>query len=865
MSYHRFVLLLLLAFILTGNVTGQSFEDFQKQIDTDYRKFEQDIHDQFDAFVQQIDREFADFLKKSFQEFDVVAGVQTQSGPKPDQPPGYSAANKPGLKQKISINAPAPSVAGAPRMPNIRKSEPAVFEQMEANFDFFGAGIKLRYDSRLKTTAINEVSPAAISEYWNSLSETNYNHLIRQFEDYRTQLNLNDWAYYKLVEAFASTLYPSAPSLRNLISWFLLTRSRFKVKIGFSENRAYLLIPSAQNIYGTNFLMSDGHRFYMTEATSATIHTYKGDFPEADIIPDLTISSPLNLPQNIVTKTVSFAHEGKKMEFKVPFNKNIMRFYETIPLTEPAVYFNSALWSGTKDAFRESMLPQIAGKSQQEAVSILLSLVQHGFSYKTDEEQFGFEKYMFAEELLYYPHADCEDRAVLFSLLVRELIGLETVGLAFDGHMAAAVCFEDEVAGTSFNYNNCNYTVADPTFIGAPVGILMPQAIGQKPEIIPIRASHGREEQVWSRARKSGGLKADKLRDVVFDSEGNAYVCGYLVDRAGFGEYVLNATNPSKNAFVASYDAAGNVRWARAFSGNADNLAYSLSVGPEGDLMLAGTFKGQLQFAGGIMEASPNADVFVARISPDGQLKWAVKAGIDKLNQEAGFMFSAAFDAQGEKILAKLYEETEDFKNFGLQLDAQGNTFVTGAFYATSGMNINKGKGFDTAAGFNPVNSLKAENDALIQEQYEKTIAGMFAAMKLIQINSLELPGKDVQQVFDKHNPGFVKIAPKFYASFGGLRFMKNAGGIITIKTADGKPVVFDKIVINDNARIKVVTYKSGNARIEVFSGIDISNGSLKLPLNELKLFKENGDLQLGYDTDNTQVKLNLRKDMLKL
>jgi hypothetical protein len=141
----------------------------------------------------------------------------------------------------------------------------------------------------------------------------------------------------------------------------------------------------------------------------------------------------------------------------------------------------------------------------------------------------------------------------------------------------------------------------------------------------------------------------------------------------------------------------------------------------------------------------------------------------------------------------------------------------------------------------------------------------LFAAIRLIQINSLELPGKDVQQVFDKHNPAFVKSAPKFYAGFGGLRFMKNAGGIITIKTSDGKPVVFDKIVVHDNARIKVVTYKSGNARIEVFSGINISNGTLSYALNEVKLFKDTGDLQLGYDADNTQVKLNLRRDMLKM
>ncbi|MBU1009904.1 MAG: hypothetical protein KKD74_07215 [Bacteroidetes bacterium] len=862
-----------LIFVLSGFIAcvpfsrshAQSFEDFQQKIDKEYQQFEAETQQQFDAFVDQIDREFADFLKKSFTAFDVETGTVKPSAPKPEEVPGYSpGAERPKINE-ISVDVPIGKTGRQPRLPNIKKTESGDFQRQEASFTYFGAAIRLQYDSRMKTTVLEEVSPQAISDYWNTLSETNYNFLVKQLEDYRTQLNLNDWAYVKLVESFAATLYPSAPSMRNMTSWFVLTRSRYKAKIAFSQNRAYLLLPALQTIYGANFLVSDGLKYYMTEATLATVNTYKGDFPEADIIPDLTAPNPLNLPADPAYKAIKFNYSGKEYAFRILFNKNLMKFYETIPMTEPTVYFNSAAWSGSKDAFREALMPMLEGKSSQEAVALLLAMVQSGFEYKTDEEQFGREKYMFADELLYYRFSDCEDRAVLFSWLVKEILGLPTVGLAFQGHMASAVCFDGEVSGSHFSFNGCDYVVTDPTFVNAPVGLLMPQVVNQKPEIIAINGKGVQDVQLWDLARKAGAYKADKLRDVVFDSSGNGYICGYFVGTADFGSIKLSSDPEVKTGFVASYDRAGKLRWAKAFNGSSDNLAYSLSFNADGDLMVAGSFRGQLGIGGNTLEAAPNTDVFVSRITPDGQLKWASKAGIDKLNQEAGFMFSAGFDAQGEKFMARLYDETEDFDNFGLQVDENGNTFITGAFYATTGMNINKGKGFDTGEGFNPVNSLKAENDALLQEQYEQTIAGMFAAMKLIQINTLELPGKDVQSVFDKHNPTFVKVAPKFYNSFGGLRFMKNAGGIITIKTSDGKPVVFDKIMVQDNARIKVVTYKSGNARIEVFSGINISNGPLRYALNEVKLFKDTGDLLLGYDSDNTQIKLNLRKDMLKL
>jgi len=328
---------------------------------------------------------------------------------------------------------------------------------------------------------------------------------------------------------------------------------------------------------------------------------------------------------------------------------------------------------------------------------------------------------------------------------------------------------------------------------------------------------------------------------------------------------MLRAQANARNSFVASYTADGLVRWARVFSSVYDNQAFGLALNKQGNLLVAGSFEGAIAFGEDVLRASPNPDMFLAQFTADGKLLWATKAGLDGLDQQASFMFVIAFNPGGDKWLARLFSETEDFMHYGLSLDSLDNAYLTGSFYATTGMNSTTAKSFDSGSGFNVVNSLKAENDALINDQYERTIAGLFAAMQLMQINALELPGEAVQQTFDKHNPAFVSVAPKFYSSFGGLRFIKNAGGIITIKTTDGKAVVFDKIKVDDNARIKVITYKSGNARVEVFSGIQIAGPKLSYPLNEVKLYRESGDLLLDYDTDNSQVKLNLRRDMLKL
>ena len=92
----------------------------------------------------------------------------------------------------------------------------------------------------------------------------------------------------------------------------------------------------------------------------------------------------------------------------------------------------------------------------------------------TDEEQFGGERPLFPDESLYYPYCDCEDRAILFSVLVRELVGLETVLLYYPGHLASAVRFETGVPGDYLLIDGRKYTVCDPTYINAGVGMTMP-------------------------------------------------------------------------------------------------------------------------------------------------------------------------------------------------------------------------------------------------------------------------------------------------------------------------------------------------------------------------------------------------------
>ena len=129
---------------------------------------------------------------------------------------------------------------------------------------------------------------------------------------------------------------------------------------------------------------------------------------------------------------------------------------------------------------------QIKGKTQEEAANMLINFVQTAFDYATDDEQFGYERPLFGDEIFYYPYSDCEDRSILYSILVRDLLGLDVVLLYFPGHLATAVKFTEDISGYYLTIDNEKYLICDPTYIGAPIGDCMPDYQNVSAEIIKI-------------------------------------------------------------------------------------------------------------------------------------------------------------------------------------------------------------------------------------------------------------------------------------------------------------------------------------------------------------------------------------------
>jgi hypothetical protein len=870
--YPALALFGILMFLINATpVQAQTLEEFKKQEQERKAQFKKDYKEGFEKFVKErdeaikkMDEEFKEFLKQEWTNYELFKADQRKPEPKPNTEPVFTGAKK---EKAVQLQVEAPkkveSMAVAPELPILAKSAPADYNARTTNMGFYGANFDIKYDANFVTNLSGTISEELISQKWEAMSQTNYNDLINQLVSFKAEMNLNDWGYYLLAKN-ASKQISTDENAQIFLEWFLLTKSNYKARLAFKGSKLYLLLPSQNNIYGMPFFTFDNLRYYLINGKENDIFTYDKDFPEARVVMDLNLYKSINTKEQIKTRSLKFEFDGQEYVFDIKYNQNAINFYKDYPLADIEVYFDATITPTTKESITDALLPIIKDKPEEEATMFLLRFVQTAFDYQTDQQQFGQEKFFFPDELFFYPYSDCEDRSVLFSYLTKELLGLDVIGLNYPGHMATAVKFNNEVVGDYINYKGEKYVVCDPTYVNAPIGQTMPQFADANAIIVELKSSQDlldKSIKYWKLANKSGLYQGGNGKNIVFDDAENAYLCGYFNGKVDFFGHKMASTENSNDIFVAKIVPNKGVEFAFKIGSAGNDIAYNITMGKDNSFYFTGSFNKDIRVGGRVLKVKDNGDVFIAKCSTSGKLAWVNQAEIEQLDS-VNTMFVAHFDENGKKLWTRAYEESEDFTDYGITVDDMGKTFITASLVASVGMDVNA-KSYESYTAFDPIEMLKKENDKLVAENYDPGIAGLFAVLNLINSSGNSLPGNQAQKALDQYNPAFRKKSPAVYENIGKIEFIRNSQGIVTIRTDDGKDVNFDALRVTNNSKVKISMYNSGNAQIDVLSGVMVGKAIIWYNLNYIRLFKETGDLMFDYDADHTQKKMNVKKDIL--
>jgi hypothetical protein len=162
---------------------------------------------------------------------------------------------------------------------------------------------------------------------------------------------------------------------------------------------------------------------------------------------------------------------------------------------------------------------------------------------------------------------------------------------------------------------------------------------------------------VWSKT--IGGSGYDQGNAIAADGSGNVFATGYIGAAAGgvdFGGGPLVSAG-LYDVFLAKYSAAGQYLWAKRFGGTGNDTGLAVSTDSAGNVIIAGTFEGTVDFGGGALSSAGLRDIFVAKYSATGQHLWSKRFGSS--GDEVGY--GVAVDSAGDVVLSGKFQNSVSF------------------------------------------------------------------------------------------------------------------------------------------------------------------------------------------------------------
>lgn len=472
--------------ILSCTITAQDnnlverYNDFKKQANKDYIDFR-----------DKANKEYIQFIKEAWKSYQGKPAIPKPKEEPPIPPQPYdekedTVENKEITIEEIVPPPPPPAPAPLPIAPIKEQPRPVV---RPFTFSFYGtdANVQLSEEHLFRLTDCSETS---IAKAWEFCSDGRFDNLIRDCLALRIKHNLCDWGYLKMLQSMSQAFFGNNTNESTLLTAFVYCQSGYKIRLA-KGNKLYLLVASPHIIYDRPYFEINNDIYYPINCDESSVHISNASFPNEKPL-SLWINKNVSLAfSNGGTRTLQ-SSRFPELEISFSSNNNLIEFYNNYPtseidnnfMTRWAIYATTPLNNDMSNCIYPQIKKSIEGLSEQQAAERLLNFVQTAFKYEYDDKVWGCDRAFFAEESLYYPYCDCEDRSILFSRLVRDLLGLDVILVYYPGHLATAVHFNSNVEGDYIMHKNKKYIVCDPTYIGAPVGNTMPGMNNNEAKVI---------------------------------------------------------------------------------------------------------------------------------------------------------------------------------------------------------------------------------------------------------------------------------------------------------------------------------------------------------------------------------------------
>lgn len=477
---------LFIATALSSAVMTEGHAQGPKEV---YESFKQQAEDSYNSFRDNCNKKYVQFLKEAWTRYESKTPISIPQEKNKIPPRPYKRQDeRPRTTQPVSID-PVKTLPQPMPVAPIKENQSKSDNRFPTHFFGLECGVRLPLSAK---TTIRDCSPSSIASAWERLSGPEMDNAIRDCLEARLRNKLCDWAYLMFLDTLGQQ-YCSDANSATLLMAYLYCQSGYQMRLATDGTRLIMMYGSNNRVYNKYYFMLDGVRFYPYGEFSGSIKICNAKF-EGETPMSLSITNEQQLGSHLspLRKIESKRYDDMTVTSQVP--SALIEFYNNYPtfavddnpLTRWASYANTPLANHTKSLIYPALKKCLGDCSEEDKANKLLNWVQTGFVYEYDDKVWGHDRAFFAEESLYYPYCDCEDRSILFSRLVRDLLNLDVALIYYPGHLATAVAFNENVNGDAMIINGRRFVICDPTYIGAPVGSQMPDLDYDKAQAIVL-------------------------------------------------------------------------------------------------------------------------------------------------------------------------------------------------------------------------------------------------------------------------------------------------------------------------------------------------------------------------------------------
>ena len=412
------------------------FENFNSEQTGTFERFNKDNENAFnEAFVEQ------------WRAFNNALTEPAPSLPKPRLQPGQDQPRQTRNQGSATPAGPAQRT----RTPTPRAG------------DFYGHPVLSLPLFRLPS--LSGVQPNNLLAFrQQALDSNDFHELIHLLGFMQQRLKADSYTTLALARRLCADYYPDNNN-QLACSWILGQTHGLDVRLGERQQHLLVLTASAQQWYEQPYFDVDGQRLYIVN--DEEYQGLSGDtFIQTRRHEDATALTRVGLSRSFepaLSNMVATERYGAALQV----DEDFVAWLYQLPLLTVKDYLDDPI-----PAYLSEQLADHFHSDTEPATTLFIRLLeelQH-WPYMIDEEQFGAEKPLTLSESLYFPYTDCEDRVYAMAAISRTFLGLPIAALRYPNHLSAAIQLEQR------------WQEADPTYIGATLGMRQPPYQGLTPE-----------------------------------------------------------------------------------------------------------------------------------------------------------------------------------------------------------------------------------------------------------------------------------------------------------------------------------------------------------------------------------------------